>query len=101
MGLDEAGAVGGAAAGSGTAPIARQHATADVDVTLEEGSRGTARLVEVGGKRLEVTIPPGVSDGQRIRLSGKAGSGPTPERLPAHPRRAAPGLHAQGRRPAP
>ena len=36
---------------------------------------GTERHIEVGGKRLEVSIPPGVTDGQRIRLSGKAEGG--------------------------
>ena len=59
-----------------TAPLARQHASADVDITLEEAFQGTSRLVESGGKRLEVTIPRGVKDGHKIRLSGKAGSGP-------------------------
>jgi DnaJ-class molecular chaperone len=75
MGLDERGATGGTAQPR-TAPLARQHATADVDVTLEEVFAGTSRRVEVGGKRLEVSIPRGVADGQKIRLSGKAGTGP-------------------------
>jgi curved DNA-binding protein len=59
-----------------TAPLARQHASADVDISLEEAFHGTSRLVESGGRRLEVTIPRGVKDGHKIRLSGKAGSGP-------------------------
>ncbi len=50
-------------------------ATAETTVTLEEVQQGTERHVEVGGKRLEVKIPPGVADGQRIRLSGKADGG--------------------------
>ena len=45
------------------------------DLTLEEVEAGTARLVQLGEKRLEVKIPAGVADGQRIRLSGKAGAG--------------------------
>jgi DnaJ-class molecular chaperone len=90
MGLDEP----GAAAGSGrprTAPLARQHATADVDISLEEAFVGSSRRVEVAGKRLEVTIPRGVADGQKIRLSGKAGTGPDAGnvylrmRIAAHP----------------
>ena len=36
---------------------------------------GTERVLQVGGKRLEVKVPPGVRDGQRIRLSGKADGG--------------------------
>jgi curved DNA-binding protein len=43
---------------------------ADAQVTLEEVARGTRRHVDVGGRRIEVTIPPGVADGQKIRLSG-------------------------------
>jgi curved DNA-binding protein len=75
LGLDEAGVVGGSGRPR-TAPLARQHASADVEVSLEEAFAGTSRLVEVAGKRLEVTIPRGVKDGQSIRLSGKAGTGP-------------------------
>lgn len=50
-------------------------ATAETTVSLEEVLRGTERHIEIGGKRLGVKIPPGVSDGQRIRLSGKAEGG--------------------------
>ena len=42
---------------------------------LEEAYAGTTRLVEVGGKRLEVTIPRGVDSGTRIRLTGRGGDG--------------------------
>jgi curved DNA-binding protein len=50
-------------------------AVAETTVSLEEVLAGTERHLEVGGKRLEVKIPPGVREGQRIRLSGKAESG--------------------------
>jgi curved DNA-binding protein len=46
-----------------------------VDLTLEEAFHGSARLVQVGNKRLEVKVPAGVETGRKIRLSGKAGSG--------------------------
>ena len=75
LGLDEAGVVGGSSR-SRMAPLARQHASADVEIDLAEAFAGTSRLVEVGGKRLEVSIPRGVKDGQKIRLSGRAGTGP-------------------------
>ena len=48
---------------------------ADATISLEEVTRGTERHLQVGGKTLEVKIPPGVRDGQRIRLSGKAEGG--------------------------
>ncbi len=75
LGLDQA----GGAAGAGqprVAPLERQHLEAQVDVTLEEAYHGATRLVQVGDRRLEVTIPRGVASGQRIRLTGKAGRGP-------------------------
>lgn len=48
---------------------------ATAELTLEEAFQGTSRIVEVDGKRLEVTIPPGVDNGTRIRLSGRGGDG--------------------------
>jgi curved DNA-binding protein len=47
-----------------------------VDLSLEEAFHGSARLVQVGERRLEVKVPAGVETGSKIRLSGKAGSGP-------------------------
>ncbi len=78
-----AGAGSGGAAGaraSGSAP--RSHGTqhrgdieVEVDLSLEEAFHGSARLVQVGDKRLEVKVPAGVETGSKIRLSGKAGTG--------------------------
>ncbi len=39
-----------------------------VEVTLDEVATGTQRVVQVGTRKLEVRIPAGVTDGQRIRL---------------------------------
>jgi curved DNA-binding protein len=63
------GAPAGAGNGRATVP-ARLEAAAQV--TLEEVASGTKRLLDVDGRRIEVTIPKGVSDGQRIRFSGVA-----------------------------
>ncbi|MFN8520843.1 MAG: J domain-containing protein [Chloroflexota bacterium] len=41
---------------------------ANAEVTLREVATGTDRLVQVGERRLEVRVPAGVADGQRIRL---------------------------------
>jgi curved DNA-binding protein len=59
--------------GRGAAP--RADVEAEVEVSLEDAFHGTQALVAVGGRRLEVRIPPGVASGQRIRLTGQAGTG--------------------------
>ncbi len=67
---------GPSAGAASTAPI-RRPATAEAtaEITLEEAYHGTSRLVEIEGKRLEVTIPRGADTGTRIRLTGKAPGG--------------------------
>jgi len=45
---------------------------AEADLSLEEVASGAKRLLDVGGRRLEVDIPAGVADGQRIRFSNVA-----------------------------
>ena len=51
-----------------------------VRIGLEEAHRGTRLNLDLaheegGGRTLEVTIPPGVSEGQKLRLRGKGGKG--------------------------
>lgn len=79
MGLDRDGGVrpGGGRTGTAqrTAPRPRPSAEAVAEISLDEAYRGTSRLVEVDGKRLEVTIPKGADSGTRIRLTGKAPGG--------------------------
>jgi len=58
---------------AGTPRLAPVEATAEV--TLEEAFHGSSRIVELNGKRLEVTIPRGVDNGSRIRLTGKGPDG--------------------------
>jgi DnaJ-class molecular chaperone len=74
MGID------GAAVGAGTAGPARRAPTravheATAEITLDEAYRGTARLIDIEGKRLEITIPPGADTGSRIKLSGRGPGG--------------------------
>ena len=65
----------GSARGRRRTPPPPADATADATISLEEVMRGTERHLQVGGKTLQVKIPPGVRDGQRIRLTGKAEGG--------------------------
>jgi curved DNA-binding protein len=78
MGIDGASSTGdrrtGGARGT-TRPAPKPSAEAIAEISLEEAYHGTKRLVEVEGKRLEVTIPAGADRGTRVRLSGKAPGG--------------------------
>jgi curved DNA-binding protein len=49
---------------------------ATIELTLEEAARGGKRRFTLDdGRDYEVAIPPGVRDGQRIRLAGQGGAG--------------------------
>jgi curved DNA-binding protein len=76
---DLLGGLFGGRAGRGWGPIPGADQEAVVDLTVEEAYRGTRRSValEAGGqtRTLEVTIPAGVTNGQRIRLAGQGGRG--------------------------
>ncbi len=61
--------------GRATAAAVLPPVEAIAEVTLEEAFHGAARLVEVAGRRLEVTIPRGVDTGSRVRLTGKGPDG--------------------------
>jgi len=65
--------VGGGARRATTAQPPTHEAQAEI--TLDEAFRGTTRLVEVDGKRLEITIPAGADTGRRIKLSKRGPGG--------------------------
>jgi curved DNA-binding protein len=52
---------------------------AELELSVEEAYRGGLRRITLSGAgqptSFEVTIPPGVTDGQRIRLAGQGGQG--------------------------
>jgi curved DNA-binding protein len=66
---------GGRGAGAGSTSERGPDVQAEVEVTLEEAYSGSTRLVQAGGRRLEVKVPRGVETGSKIRLRGKAGDG--------------------------
>lgn len=60
----------------GGGPVAGADQEAEIELTVEEAFTGVHQTVTLpGGRTLQVTIPPGVTDGQRIRLSGQGGHG--------------------------
>lgn len=76
---DLLGGLFGGRAGRGWGPIPGADQEAVIELTVEEAYRGARRSValEAGGRTrtLEVTIPAGVTSGQRIRLAGQGGQG--------------------------
>jgi curved DNA-binding protein len=50
-------------------------AQATAEVTLAEVATGAERMVNVNGRRLHVKIPPGVTDGSKVKLSGAVDGG--------------------------
>jgi curved DNA-binding protein len=60
-------------------PIQGADQEAEVTISVEEAFRGTTRSLSLSGAEgthtIDVTIPPGVTDGQRIRLAGQGGQG--------------------------
>jgi curved DNA-binding protein len=63
--------------GAGRSAQAARPAPIEVtaEISLEEAFHGTTRIVELDGRRLEVTIPRGAGTGSRIRLTGKGPGG--------------------------
>ena len=72
MGIDGAAVGRGTVGATAPAPAA---AEATAEISLDEAFQGTTRLVEVEGKRLEISIPKGADTGTRIRLSGRGPGG--------------------------
>ena len=80
MGLDSRGATphspsphsGHGRTRSAPRPVAHE---ATAEITLDEAYHGTTRLVDVDGKRLEISVPKGADTGTRIKLSGRGPGG--------------------------
>ncbi len=56
-------------------PRRGQDYTQPVEITLEEAFRGTTRVIQKDGRRLEVKIPPGVRTGSKVRVAGEGSPG--------------------------
>lgn len=67
-------------AGSRRQPAIRgEDIEGETEISLEEAFRGTTRTVELSEhgrtKRVEITIPPGIHEGARVRAAGQGGTG--------------------------
>lgn len=69
----------GRGARRGPVPVHGRDFETPVRIGLEQAHHGTSLKLEIpdeqGGRTLEVTIPPGVGEGQKLRLRGKGGRG--------------------------
>ena len=76
---DLLGGIFGGRTGRRWGPIPGADQEAELELTVEEAYRGTHRTVTLASdgtrRSLEVTVPAGVTDGQRIRLAGQGGRG--------------------------
>lgn len=59
----------------GTQGIKGNDYEATADLTLEDAYKGAQRVLSVNGKSIKISIKPGIKDGQKLKLSGKGGSG--------------------------
>ena len=65
----------GGAGGFEEGPMRGQDVDAELTIDFRDAVLGTTMDLSVNGSHIKVKIPDGVSDGQRIRLRGKGGSG--------------------------
>ncbi|WP_084965489.1 DnaJ C-terminal domain-containing protein [Thermoactinospora rubra] len=79
IGIDLDDLLGGMFGGRGRrrwGPMPGADQEAEITVTVEEAYNGGRRTLTLpGGRQVDVTIPKGVTNGQRIRLAGQGGQG--------------------------
>lgn len=49
----------------------KKNITATATISLKEAYEGASRTVRIGGEKMKVKIPAGISDGQKLKLKGK------------------------------
>jgi len=57
-------------------PAKGRNIESEMEISLEDAFTGTKKSFSLNGRRIEVTIPKGVRDGQKIRLAGQGEDGP-------------------------
>lgn len=77
------GGTGGMGAGTGAghgarrAPAKGPDLEAEIELTFEEMASGGRRAFRVGGRQIEMSVPPAVADGATLRLAGQGGVNPS------------------------
>lgn len=72
-----AGAPGARAGRRGpSAPTRGANIEAEMEISFEDAYSGARKEFAIDGRRIELTIPKGVKDGQKMRLAGQGGEGP-------------------------
>lgn len=70
------GMTGGRTARVRHTPTRGRNVEADLEISLEEAFSGARKSFRINGRSIELTIPKGVRDGQKLRLGGQGESGP-------------------------
>jgi len=65
----------GGSSGARPRPRRKQAIEHPVEITMEEAFSGTARTMDLGGKRIEVKIPAGVNNGSKVRVAAGSNTG--------------------------
>jgi len=52
-----------------------QNYQSEIDVTLEEAFQGTIRILQLHNQKIKITLKPGVTNGQLLRIKGKGAPG--------------------------
>ena len=66
---------GGRQRGYQEAPLKGQDYEARLTITLEEAFKGVQRMLAIGEEKISITVPPGIRDGQVLRVRGKGAKG--------------------------
>ncbi|MGB7569450.1 MAG: J domain-containing protein [Chitinivibrionales bacterium] len=66
---------GGGRQGRRSAAYKGDDLNAETTISLDEAYHGSARLIQLDGQRIKVTVPPGIADEQVLRIAGKGMDG--------------------------
>lgn len=69
------GGFGGRARGSASGKFKGQDVSAELNLPLRDAAKTHQQTFEINGKKVRITIPAGVSDGQQIKLKGYGNPG--------------------------